>query len=69
MKRCAPTASAAAATSSGLALGRPKAMFSATVLPKRKPSCGTIPSCRRSDRCVTSRRSCPSIEIDPSPGS
>ena len=25
---------------------------------KRKPSCGTIPSCRRSDSCVMSRRSC-----------
>ena len=32
--------------------GRPKAMFSATVPAKRKPSCGTIPSWRRSDSCV-----------------
>ena len=41
----------------------------ATVPAKRKPSCGTIPSCRRSDCCVTSRRSMPSIVIRPSVGS
>ena len=41
--------------------GRPKAMLSATVPAKRKPSCGTIPSWRRSDSWRTSRRSVPSI--------
>ena len=41
----------------------------ATVPAKRKPSCGTIPSWRRSEACVTSRRSWPSIVIRPSRGS
>ena len=41
----------------------------ATVPAKRKPSCGTMPSWRRSDSCVTSRRSMPSIVIRPSRGS
>ncbi len=36
----------------GVASGRPKAMFSRTVPAKRKPSCGTMPSWRRSDACV-----------------
>ena len=49
--------------------GRPKAMLSAIEPAKRKPSCGTIPSCLRSDACVTSRRSVPSIVIRPSRGS
>ena len=49
--------------------GVPKAMFSATVPAKRKPSCGTIPSCPRSDACVTSFRSKPSTLIRPSRGS
>ena len=38
-------------------------------LRKRKPSCGTIPSWRRSDSCVTSFRSRPSIVIRPLVGS
>src|SRR5919202_806530 len=65
MNSWAPTAFAAATTSSGLASGRPKAMFSRTVPAKRKPSCGTIPSWRRSDSCVTSRRSIPSTVTRP----
>ena len=52
MNSSAPTARAAPAISSRVASGRPKAMFSATVPAKRKPSCGTIPSWRRSDSCV-----------------
>ena len=58
-----------AATSAGLASGRPNAMLSRTVPAKRKPSCGTTPSWRRSDVCFTSRRSTPSIVIRPSRGS
>ena len=65
MNSSAPTARAAATISSRVASGRPKAMFSATVPAKRKPSCGTIPSWRRSDSCETSRRSTPSIVIAP----
>jgi hypothetical protein len=40
-------------------------MFSATVPAKRNPSCGTMPSWRRSESCVTSFRSTPSIVIRP----
>ena len=69
MKSFAPTVAAAATTSSGVASGFPNAMFSWTVPAKRNPSCGTIPSWRRSDSWVTSRRSCPSILIRPSRGS
>ena len=50
-----------------VASGRPNAMFSAIVPAKRKPSCGTMPSWRRSDSWVTSRRSWPSIVIAPGP--
>ena len=49
--------------------GRPKAMFSPIVPLNRKPSCGTMPSWRRSDACVTSRRSWPSTSTAPSVGS
>ena len=46
----APTAAAASSISAHeLRRGRPKAMFSATVPAKRNPSCGTMPSCRRSE--------------------
>ncbi len=45
----APTARAAATTSSRVASGRPNAMFSPTVPAKRNPSCGTMPSWRRSE--------------------
>ena len=65
----APTALAAATTSSSVASGRAKAMFSRIVPENRKPSCGTMPSWRRRLSCVTSRRSCPSIVIRPSRGS
>ena len=40
-------------------------MFSAIVPLKRKPSCGTTPSWRRSEACVTSRRSWPSTSTAP----
>ena len=40
-------------------------MLSRIVPANRKPSWGTIPSWRRSESCVTSRRSCPSIVIRP----
>ena len=49
MNSSAPTAIAAARIWSSVAPGRPNAMFSRTEPAKRKPSCGTIPSCRRSD--------------------
>ena len=44
----------------GVASGRPKAMFSATVPENRKASCGTMPICERSELLATSRRSWPS---------
>src|SRR5579862_933553 len=69
MKSCAPTVCAARTISSGFASGLAKAMFSATVPAKRKPSCGTIPSWRRSDAIVTSLRSTPAIVIRPLVGS
>src|SRR2546421_279679 len=43
-------------------------MLSATVPAKRKPSCGTMPSCRRSDSWWTERKSTSSIVIAPSVG-
>jgi len=46
-------------------LGAPEAMFSVTVPAKRKPSCGTMRAGWRSDACVTSRRSWPSIVMRP----
>ena len=46
MKKSAPTARAAASTSSRVASGRPKAMLSEIVPEKRKPSCGTMPELR-----------------------
>ena len=69
MKTSAPTAPAAASISAREASGRPNAMLSAIDPAKRKPSCGTIPSWRRSDSWVTSRRSTPSIVIRPDRGS
>ena len=45
----APTAAAAASISARDAVGRPNAMLSAIEPAKRKPSCGTMPSCARSD--------------------
>ena len=47
----------------GVASGLPNAMFSHTVPAKRKPSCGTTPSCRRSDDCV--RRSVVAVDRQP----
>src|SRR6266511_2026595 len=64
MNSCAPTACAAATIWSGAASGFPNAMLSRTVPAKRKPSCGTTPSWRRSDSCVTWRTSWSSIRID-----
>ena len=69
MKSCAWTARAAASTSSGVASGRPKAMFSPIVPLNRNASCGTTPICERSDRTATSRRSWPSTSTRPSVGS
>ena len=51
------------------ASGRANAMFSRSVPAKRKPSWGTMPSCERSDSCVTWLMSVPSIVIRPSRGS
>ena len=53
MNSCAPTARAAASTSSWPASGRPKAMLSRIVPENRKPSWGTMPSCERSECSVT----------------
>ena len=69
MNSSAPTARAAARTSSADASGRPNAMFSAIVPLNRNASCGTIPICDRSDDAVTSRRSCPSTSTRPDVGS
>ncbi len=69
MNPSAPTAAAAARTSSSLASGRPKAMFSRTVPENRKPSWGTIPSWLRRHDAFRSRRSCPSTSTRPSCGS
>ena len=44
--------------------GRPKAMLSATVPAKRKPSCGTIPSWRRSD-CLRDVAQVVPVDLDP----
>ena len=59
---------AAASTSDRVASGFPKAMLSAIVPLNRNASCGTIPSCRLSDSCVTERRSCPSTRTAPRVG-
>ena len=69
MNSCAPTARAAASTSSRVASARPKAMFSPTVPLNRNASCGTMPICERSEAAVTSRRSWPSTSTRPDVGS
>jgi hypothetical protein len=56
----------ACCTSASLAPGRPKRMFSSSVSLKSTVSCGTMPIAARSDCCVTSRMSWPSIRIAPS---
>ena len=69
MNSSAPTACAAARTSSTEASGRPKAMFSPIVPLNRNASWGTIPICERSECAVTSRRSWPSTRTAPAVGS
>ena len=69
MNASAPTASAAATTASWVASGRPNAMFERTLPEKRKLSWGTIPSCERSERAVTSRTSVRSMRTRPEVGS
>ena len=69
MKVSAPTAAAAWRTSSSLACGRPKAMFSRIVPEKRNASWGTMPICERSEELLTVRRSWPSIDTRPDVGS
>ena len=49
MKSCACASRAARTTSSSVAAGAPKVMFSRTVAEKRNGSCATIPIARRSD--------------------
>ena len=66
MNSCACASVAARTTSSSVASGAPKAMFSRTVAEKRNGSCETMPISRRSDWSVTSRTSTPSIVIRPS---
>ncbi|CAM5502853.1 hypothetical protein SCYAM73S_04155 [Streptomyces cyaneofuscatus] len=69
MKSCAPIAFAARSISSGVASGRPIAMFSATVPENRNASWVTITTPLRSSAVARSRRSTPSSSTRPSVGS
>ncbi len=65
MKVSAWASLAASTTSSSLAVGRPKRMFSMTVVLNRKVSWSTMPICSRNDSVVTSRTSLPSMRTAP----